>query len=86
MAVFGVGKVLSKLQAQVQSWSSVRDGRGREVIREIPIKQTCCAPGLRSCFRSAHQRCIARRAVLPAARMRARMRGGQDCPPRYRGF
>jgi hypothetical protein len=38
MAVFGVGKVLLKPQAQVQSWSSVRDGRGREVIREIPIK------------------------------------------------
>jgi hypothetical protein len=36
MAVFGVEKVLLKPQAQVQSCSSVRDGRGREVIREIP--------------------------------------------------
>jgi len=36
MAVLGVGKVLLKPQSHVQSWSSVRDGRGREVIREIP--------------------------------------------------
>ena len=39
MAVFGVEKVLLKPQAQVQSWSSVRDGRGREVIRAIPNRE-----------------------------------------------
>jgi hypothetical protein len=38
MAVFSVGKVFLKPEAQVQSWPSVRDGRGREVIRQIPIE------------------------------------------------
>ena len=40
MAVSGAGEVLSKPQGQVQSGSSGRGGRGREVVRKMPMETT----------------------------------------------
>ncbi|HUT59417.1 MAG TPA: hypothetical protein VNA25_16330 [Phycisphaerae bacterium] len=40
MAVSDAGEVLSKPQGQVQSGPSGRGGRGREVVREIPMGTT----------------------------------------------
>jgi hypothetical protein len=42
MAVFHEGKVLLKAKPQVQSWPSVRDGRGSRAVWGIPEKD--CKP------------------------------------------